>query len=93
MTEFLMSREQRKRKRAIYARAHRALRDLEESLSEMMEFACDLKDEYDKLEGRASFDSAAAGMVARKLLRIEIKNNGMPVAALISGFNNTREEI
>lgn len=93
MSEYLMPREQRKRKRAICAKAHRALHELEVALGEMCAFACDLKDEYDKLEARASFDSAAAGMVARKLMRIEIKNSGMPVAALISGFNNTREEI
>jgi hypothetical protein len=93
MTEFLLHRDKRKRKRAIYARAHKALHDLQESLRDMREFVGDIKPLYEHLGDAGNREVQVMSLLQRRLKLMTIKNNEIPVNELLSLFNNTREEI
>lgn len=93
MNEFLLPRDKRKRKRAIYAKAHKALGDLQEALRDMREFASDIKPLYEDLEGDGISDVQMLSLLQRRLKSLEIMNNGTLIHDLLSCFNNTREEV
>lgn len=93
MNDFLLHRDKRKRKRAIYARAHKALGDLQEALRDMREFAGDIKPIYESLDADGVSDVQMLSLIQRRLKSLEIMNNGTLIHDLLSCFNNTREEI
>lgn len=93
MSDFLLLREKRKRKREIYSRANKALGDLTEALLDMREFSEDIKPLYDHLGENAIFETNSLGTVIRRLKKIDLENDKFKVSALLSLFNNCREEI
>ena len=93
MTDFLLPREHRKRKRAIFAKAHRAFGDLTEALRDMREFVGDIKPLYDHLGEQAWPDDRAIKNLQRDLARLRLEQGGVPIDDLLSAFNNMREEI
>lgn len=93
MSDFLLHRDTRKRKRAIYARAHKALGDLQEALRDMREFSGQIKPLYERLEGDGVSEVQMLSLLQRRLKTLEIVNNGMSIHDILSTFNNTREEI
>lgn len=93
MTDFLLPRNKRKAKREIYARAHRALSDLKESLRDMREFVDDIKPLYDHLGDRAWPDDNAIRTLLESLKCLEITQKGRNLDDVLAIFNHMREEI
>ena len=93
MADFLLPREHRKRKRAIYARTHKALADLTEALRDMREFYCDITPLYQHLGDEGYPDIDHVDFVCRNLRKIRLTTADVPVDDILSVFNNVREEI
>jgi hypothetical protein len=93
MTDFLLPRKERGRKRAIYARAHKALADLTEALRDMREFTHDVKPLYDALGDKAWPSDNAIQHTLDHLHHLELWQGGRSVEDILSAFNNIREEI
>lgn len=89
MTKFVLPRDQRKRKREIYARAHKAQADLTAALRDMREFAVDIKPLYAAL---GTPDNKALATLIQKLSTLEFKQSGVLVEDLIKMFNTVRED-
>jgi hypothetical protein len=93
MTEFLLPRHLRKRKRAIYSRAHRALGDLIEALRDIREFTETTKPLYDELGDKAWPTDRAIDALLSNLRSLNVRQGTMPVEDVLSIFNNMSEEI
>lgn len=93
MTEFLLSRADRRQKRAAYARAHKAYGDLLEALRDIREFTEKVKPQYEALAERAYLETERADLVLRRLKPLRIEVNGLTMEDVLSVFNNMREEI
>jgi uncharacterized ferritin-like protein (DUF455 family) len=94
VSEFILPREHRRRKRAIYARANKALGDLNEALRDMREFVGDIKPLYTDLQDDAGArEIDIFSLIQRRLKTLDISNNDIRVHDLLSMFNNTNEEL
>lgn len=93
MTDFLLPRKERRRKRAIYARAHKALADLTEALRDIREFTHDIKPLYDALGDKAWPSDNAIRHTLENLRILEIRQDKRSVEDIIAAFNNIAEEI
>ena len=93
MTKFLLPRELRKRKRAIYAQAHKALGDLKEALRDMHEFTEEVRPLYDHLGDAAWPDDNAIRVLLESLNSIELTQRSKNLDDILAIFNHMREEI
>lgn len=93
MSDFLLPRSARRRKRAIYARAHKAHHDLVEALRDIRDFTAFIKPLYDELGDKAWPSDNAIQHTLHNLESLDIRQGSRSVEDLISAFNNIAEEI
>jgi hypothetical protein len=93
MTSYLMSLQNRRKKRNIYLRATRLLGDLKDTLREIGEFSGDLTSDYSDLSEIKSQRLAGEVRDAMREVDIKVGPRRERLDDVLSKFNNLPEEI